>query len=73
MAQHLDEIPALVQKAFALPDLPDSLLRGTPVSLHDRVHPSHHGKHDHTPSLAHFTGPRQLDHERTQRITTPSV
>jgi EAL domain len=40
MTQNLNEILALVQKALALPDLPDSLLRGMPASLHDRVHPS---------------------------------
>lgn len=40
MAQHLNEILTLIQKALALPDLPNSLLRGMPASLHDRVHPS---------------------------------
>jgi hypothetical protein len=40
LAQHLHEVLPLVQKAFALPDLPHSLLRRVSASLHDRVHPS---------------------------------
>ncbi len=57
MAQYLNEILALVQQSFALPDLPNSLLR---VYLRRfmivSILPSRHGKHDHALHLTNFKG-----------------